>query len=206
MIDLDKKREQARLRQARYFLRHPERVLAKAKRYRAANLETVLIKQAQYRESNRDVLNAKQRGNYATKKKPWRLKNIDAQRAKQRAYDNKVRATVRGNLDYRMRSRLYHSLRGRESVSLTKLLGYTMSDLQRHIERLFKPGMNWERLLKGEIQIDHVIPVAKFAYESSDDPEFRRCWALENLQPLWATDNRKKSDRIDTPTQIALGV
>lgn len=30
-----------------------------------------------------------------------------------------------------------------------------------------------------------------------DDPEFRECWALSNLQPLWAKDNMSKHARTD---------
>jgi hypothetical protein len=30
-----------------------------------------------------------------------------------------------------------------------------------------------------------------------DSNGFRSCWALENLQPLWAEENLKKGDKVD---------
>ena len=44
--------------------------------------------------------------------------------------------------------------------------------------------------------IDHIIPQSKLLYDSMDHPNFQKCWALENLQPLWAKDNLSKSNKI----------
>ena len=70
------------------------------------------------------------------------------------------------------------------------LLGYSPMDLVKRIESQFTDGMSWDN--KGEWHIDHIRPVVTFNFDSTDHPEFKECWALENLQPMWATDNLSK--------------
>ena len=41
------------------------------------------------------------------------------------------------------------------------------------------------------------IRCASFKYTSTDDEEFKTCWSLVNLQPMWAEDNREKSSKWD---------
>ena len=77
------------------------------------------------------------------------------------------------------------------------LVGYTRDDLVAHIEPLFEPGMSWDNF--GEWHIDHRRPIASFTFASTDDPEFRACWALKNLRPLWAHLNRSKGAKWDGP-------
>ena len=74
------------------------------------------------------------------------------------------------------------------------LVGYTIQDFKKHIENLFTEGMSWEKF--SDVHIDHVIPRSFFKFKSTDDVEFKMCWRLENLQPLWAKDNIIKSDKI----------
>ncbi|MNN86971.1 hypothetical protein D3C81_2044550 [compost metagenome] len=50
--------------------------------------------------------------------------------------------------------------------------------------------------MAGEIHIDHRIPVAYFKPETQDSMEFRMCWSLNNLRPLWAVENLAKADRL----------
>ena len=57
-----------------------------------------------------------------------------------------------------------------------------------HLENLFKPDMTW--LNYGEWHIDHIVPLASAKSYS----EIIELHALENLQPLWAEDNRRKGD------------
>lgn len=85
----------------------------------------------------------------------------------------------------------------RESFEPKKIaarFGFTADDLKAHLEPLFKPGMTWEN--HGDWQIDHVIPICSFRYESYDDPQFKACWALKNLQPLWEKENLLKGRKI----------
>ena len=52
--------------------------------------------------------------------------------------------------------------------------------------------MNWDNY--GQWYIDHIIPKAAFNITSPYCDDFKKCWALDNLQPLWAENNIKKSD------------
>ena len=65
-----------------------------------------------------------------------------------------------------------------------------------HIESQFKEGMSWKNHGIHGWHIDHIRPISSFNFESCNDPEFKECWALENLQPLWAKENLSKSNKI----------
>lgn len=75
----------------------------------------------------------------------------------------------------------------------TQHLGYTPAELRCHIERQFEPGMSWEN--KGQWHIDHIVPVSAFRIESIDSPEFRACFGLANLRPVWARVNLSKGSK-----------
>ena len=38
-------------------------------------------------------------------------------------------------------------------------------------------------------QLDHIIPHSEFHYDSMDHPDFKKCWALENLRAIPAKQN-----------------
>lgn len=73
-------------------------------------------------------------------------------------------------------------------------LGYTFEGLIETLTSKFLPGMTMNNY--GEWHIDHKKPISSFYFESVDDLEFKECWSLENLQPLWAKDNLEKSNKI----------
>jgi len=84
--------------------------------------------------------------------------------------------------------------RNGRAPSLEKMFGYTIPELKAHLERQFTKRMNWDRFLSGEIHIDHIHPQSKF--DLSDDEQWKRCWCLSNLRPLWARDNLEKHNRV----------
>ena len=75
------------------------------------------------------------------------------------------------------------------------ILGYTPIQLMKHLESQFLKGMSWNNM--NEWHIDHIRPVASFNFDSTDHPDFKKCWSLNNLQPLWAEDNLSKGDTWD---------
>jgi len=74
-----------------------------------------------------------------------------------------------------------------------ELAGCSLEDLMKHLESKFAEGMTWENYgIKGW-HIDHIRPCASFDLE--DPEEQKKCFHWSNLQPLWAVDNLKKSDK-----------
>jgi len=69
-------------------------------------------------------------------------------------------------------------------------LGYTVDELRAHIERQFVKGMGWHN--KGEWHIDHIVPVSAFDADSVEHPDFKACFGLPNLRPMWGKDNIRK--------------
>jgi hypothetical protein len=102
-----------------------------------------------------------------------------------------LRATPRGRLDNLMRVSINKALRGlKAGREWESLVGYSLYQLRDHFERQFCAGMTWEN--RGRWEIDHILPRSTFSYTSADDPDFRACWALANIRPLWAQHNRKR--------------
>jgi Skp family chaperone for outer membrane proteins len=115
------------------------------------------------------------------------------QRIRQR--DHEKRSTIMGNLTNRIKVRMRSSLyRGKEGRSWKELVPYSIEELKAHLESRFCEGMSWEN--RHLWHIDHKRPIASFHYTSPDDDEFKECWALSNLQPLWAFENQRKSAKI----------
>ncbi len=122
--------------------------------------------------------------------------------------NNPLKAKVIARRSYRKRmlipaNRLNNAVHAGVAASLKKkksrskwqvLVGYTLSKLKNHLESQFTEGMSWDNY--GKWHIDHIIPQSFFVFDSSDDVEFKMCWRLENLQPLWAMDNFVKNGRV----------
>ena len=71
------------------------------------------------------------------------------------------------------------------------IVGCSPEFLKQHLEKQFTEGMSWE-LLGQHIHIDHIIPLSS---AKTEDELYKLCH-YENLQPLWAEDNLKKSNKI----------
>lgn len=83
----------------------------------------------------------------------------------------------------------------KNNQSIESVLGYTINDLINHLEKQFDQFMNWDN--HGSYwEIDHIIPVDAFNYDSFDHPQFKQCWSLNNLQPLYWLSNRIKNNTI----------
>lgn len=135
---------------------------------------------------DREKLNAQARESY--------LRNAPRKLAEQKV---KRRTNPAFAIHMRVSSSVRNSLgRSRLDTSWIKLLDFSAADLHSHLERQFTEGMTWERFMAGDIEIDHVIPVSFFRPKEVDSVEFRMCWNLKNLQPLWRLDNRLKRDTL----------
>ena len=72
----------------------------------------------------------------------------------------------------------------------------TFQEIIEHLEKNFLPGMTLKNYGRNGWHIDHIIPKSFFKFSSTDDVEFKYCWSLNNLQPMWKKDNKNKSDKM----------
>jgi hypothetical protein len=82
------------------------------------------------------------------------------------------------------------------------LVGYTVHDLKNALEKTVPKGYTWQDFLSGDLQIDHKIPKSRFKYASFEDEAFRKCWSIDNLQLLPASENKRKSAKIVHPEML----
>lgn len=133
--------------------------------------------------------------------KAYKARNREKVRARAAAYQRERRAA---DPKFRLRGAItklagcFLKRRGltKAGASFFAAVGYTAADLVAHIERQFLPGMSWDNY--GAWHLDHILPNASFKYAEMSDQEFRSCWALPNLRPLWAADNLAKGDAVVT--------
>jgi hypothetical protein len=136
--------------------------------------------------------------------KKWRYKNPEKVKAycKKWASNNPEKIKERrARWQYKLKNNMGRSLFGslRENKQGTyweTLVGYTVNDLKKHLESLWKIGMTWENYGKYGWHIDHIIPISRLYFDSVNDPTFKFAWSLGNLQPLWAKDNLSKNNKI----------
>ena len=84
---------------------------------------------------------------------------------------------------------------GKQAYMIEELCGYTPKKLREHMESLFREGMSWDNYGRDGWQIDHIRPVSSFNYTTTECEDFKKCWELNNLQPLWAKDNMSKGNK-----------
>jgi hypothetical protein len=73
-----------------------------------------------------------------------------------------------------------------------EIVGCTPKFLKEHLETKFVDSMNWDN--RSEWHIDHIIPLSS---AKTEDELYKLCH-YTNLQPLWAKDNLKKSNKVFT--------
>ena len=118
-------------------------------------------------------------------------------------YARRKKVDPQFHLSLNMRSATHKALRtGKMGRKWESLVGYTALELRKHLEKQFKIGMSWDNY--GEWHIDHIIPKSVFHYDKAEHIDFKRCWSLSNLQPLWGQDNIKKRDKLNTKFQPSL--
>jgi hypothetical protein len=208
----DQTRER-RERDARYYRLNKERIKQRSLEYRASHKADLVEYHAQYYSKNKEAISKRAAAYFndnvihlEEKRKEWFKKNASKVREYKREYfHSKMRTDEKFALNQRMSSLMRDLLKkkGQKGASKwTVLVGYSLEALKCHLEKNFKPGMSWEN--KGRWHIDHEIPISAFHFSAPDDLDFKRCWALSNLQPLWKTDNLKKSNKLSAPFQPAL--
>jgi hypothetical protein len=146
--------------------------------------------------------------------KQYRLNNIEKERERCRKYrlnnkgkrkeyknqwiKNKRRTDLKFNLNSRITIAIYASLKGNKNGRhWENLVGYTLNDLYKRLQKTMPENYTWKDYMEGGLHIDHIIPLSVWSFSKPEDIEFKKCWALENLQLLPAEDNLRKYNKIE---------
>ena len=152
---------------------NPEKVRAIDARWRKNNPETTRKKRAR-----------------------WKINNSDKHRTAMSKYRKKRRMR---DPEYRLalniRCSMARALLGTAKTAKTRiLLGCSIEYLRHHLENQFIEGMTWGNYGVHGWHIDHIIPLSYFDF--TDPEQQKRVWHYTNLQPLWAAENVRKSNKI----------
>ena len=171
--------------------------LQKWKASSSKNRKSVLESQKKWRDSNREKAILMTR--------TWQKKNIERVRATRCRSEKKRRQRPDVKLCNRVRCAIFKSIRSGSKAGRgwESLVGYTLGDLRAHLEAIFQPGMSWENA--GKWHLDHIRPQCSFDFETPDDPDFKKCWSLSNLQPLWGSDNCRKAGKWSGDSSVVGG-
>lgn len=99
---------------------------------------------------------------------------------------------------YKLTKRMRASLRESVMIKSKKrtweaILGFTVDELCRHLERTLSNGMTLETALNSGYEVDHIIPVSALPCVDEMDDNFQLLWSLSNLRIIPQSENRRKS-------------
>jgi hypothetical protein len=152
-----------------YNKKNRQRINEKSKLNRLKNPERYRERVQRYRDNNREKIREKNR----ITQRRWKKNPIN------RAIHN-------------LRTRLVDCIvKGTKSSGTINLLGCEIEKFKLHLEEQFTDGMTWDNY--GEWHIDHILPVSSFDMSLPDQQ--KKCFHYSNLQPLWAEDNFRKSNK-----------
>jgi len=122
-----------------------------------------------------------------------------------RLSESNRRKTPKGHLSSLISRGIRKSLRGNKvGKHWEEVVGYTLNNLKKNLEKKFLPRMSWKNY--GQWHIDHIIPISAFNFETPGHIDFKRCWSLQNLRPLWARENLSKINKLNVPFQPSLKI
>lgn len=181
----------------------------RSKKYRKENPEKILEQQRKWRSKNPEWVKAINRKNYikkgkkyhSTRRKKWLEKNPEKRKEYRENYKPRKRERRKErresdplyNIINRVRCRIHKYLKLNNITKTNKtfdIVGCSPKFLKEDLEKQFKDGMSWEN--RDEWHIDHIIPLSS---AETEERLYELCH-YTNLQPLWAEENMKKSDKI----------
>jgi tRNA U34 5-carboxymethylaminomethyl modifying GTPase MnmE/TrmE len=109
-------------------------------------------------------------------------------------HDFKLRMSISSLMLYHIKN----SKAKKQYKSKLDLLDYTIEELKNHLSKQFDKNMSFDNY--GKWHIDHIIPCSWF--NLSDEEDFKHCWKLSNLKPMWAKDNILKNNRYSENPQL----
>jgi len=181
-------REHLKEMQNKWYAKNYEHATATAQKWRDANRDKVRQNKNEWYHNNKNDPNKS-----IIKSKPRVLERQRIRRRDPSGWHNTPMRKINHLFATQVRRSIRCFVTMKESNKTFAILGFTKEELHNYLESLFQDGMSWDNI--SEWHIDHIRPVSSFNFDSTDHPDFKKCWALENLQPLWSKDNLVKGNK-----------
>lgn len=187
-----------RLYFAEYRRKNRERIMARNKAYYLVNRDKIIEYMRDRYQVIKDEVSRKckeekrwLRPDAQAYRRIYAQRNAASIRAKKRVWwKRKFYSDPEFRLLHNMRNRLNNAVNSNGKWGRTlELIGCKASDLKAHLQAKFKDGMTWDNY--GQWHVDHIRPCDSFDLTQPDQQ--RACFHYSNLQPMWATENIKKS-------------
>ena len=149
-----------------YWQKNKKKLSEKNKIYRIKNSEKIKKINKEWQKNNRKQINEKYKIKY----------DCD--------YLYKIKFNIRNRV-----SKSFYRNGFKKNTKTANILGADWNTVKNYIQNQFTDNMSWDNFNK--IHIDHKIPLAA----ASTEFEVIALNHYTNLQPLWADDNLKKSDK-----------
>jgi hypothetical protein len=160
-----------------YYINNVEKISEKNKKFRTENPEINKEKCKTFREKNPENF------------KKWLEKNKEHRKD----YINNYNLDPKNKLKNSLRSRVNELMNKKYNNPRTlNLVGCNYEFLMSYIESKFTKNMSWDNYGYYGWHLDHIIPLST----EKTEKEIYNLYHYTNLQPLWAEDNLKKSNKI----------
>ena len=179
-------RECQKIESSIYREKNKEKINEKLRIQYLLNPQTQKDRDLKWKTNN---LESYKKSNYGRGKK-WEEKNKDKRREYKNNYSTqRLKTDILFKLRRNVRIRINKFLKNKKNNSLD-IIGCSYLQLKENLEKQFNNGMSWDNY--GKWHIDHIIPLSS---ANNEDEVYKLCHHT-NLQPLWAEDNLKKSNKI----------
>lgn len=197
----------------KWYKNNKDRARASYKERYARNKDEIIKKVKEWCAKNPDKRFAIHRRWYEEHKEEQKERNCERSNNKRSHINDlarKYQSFLRQNPKWRITKNISRGISksiacGKNGMHWEAIVGYNASTLIAYLENLFCEGMTWDNYGKAW-HIDHIIPISAFNFSSTSDIDFKRCWSLKNLRPLWAVDNLRKGDLLEKPFQPSLTI
>lgn len=175
--------------QKKYAKQNAVKISEYLKERRNKNYEKITNVEKKYAQNHR-----KER---AEQSRIYNLKNKNKINIRKKEYlKNKYNNDFNYKIKKTLRKRILNALKSsgiKKNTSTEILLGCSIEEVRKHLEKQFKPNMSWENHGRFGWHIDHIIPCA--AFDLTNPKEQKKCFNYTNLQPLWANENLLKGSK-----------
>lgn len=187
-----------------------------SQKYYKDNKEEVRQYNIQYNKDHKEEISQYDRDNRKRHKQNMENWYISNPKYMSNYRKNKYKNDINFKLAVTVRRSIYGLLKNKKvGRHWENLVGWKLEEGIKYIESQFTLGMSWSNygyyvdkngVKKLGWEIDHIDPISNYDITDYNCADFKKCWALSNLRPMWATTrviggieylgNRNKYNRI----------